>query len=195
MLQENKAYSEKEKAVFESVMRLLREGVDWSMLKVADIAAAAGIGKGTVYGYFTSKDEIFEKSVEFGTSAWLDNTLFAIGEKQSFDEKITAAIACIDDGAKDKHLLLRMQKDVKSDLQDMPLIKIVENAISALIADIMDAGVREKKVATEQYTLAATALFYLLAGYAVVAFTEYPLPHQYDPDTELKHMLYAILRQ
>jgi len=33
--------------------------------KISDIAEAAGIGKGTIYEYFRSKDEIFVESFQF----------------------------------------------------------------------------------------------------------------------------------
>lgn len=49
---------EKERAVYEAVLKLLGEGQDLSDLTVSQIAAAAGIGKGTVYEYFPSKKEI-----------------------------------------------------------------------------------------------------------------------------------------
>lgn len=49
---------EKEIAVYEAVLKLLGQGENLSALTVSRIAAAAGIGKGTVYEYFSSKEEI-----------------------------------------------------------------------------------------------------------------------------------------
>lgn len=51
---------EKEVAVYEAVLALLRRGSNLSTLTVSQIAAAAGMGKGTLYEYFSSKDEIVE---------------------------------------------------------------------------------------------------------------------------------------
>ena len=45
-------YSEKEISIFKGIMDLLNQGYRIHEMKVADIAAAAGIGKGTVYEYF-----------------------------------------------------------------------------------------------------------------------------------------------
>ena len=41
------------------------EGVDISCLKVSDITARAGIGKGTAYEYFRSKDELVECALNY----------------------------------------------------------------------------------------------------------------------------------
>jgi len=49
---------EKEEAVYHAVLDLLAGGADVTALRVQQIADAAGIGKGTVYEYFASKQEI-----------------------------------------------------------------------------------------------------------------------------------------
>ena len=41
-------YNDKQLVILESVIRLMEEGVDLRDLKAADIAEAAGIGKGTL---------------------------------------------------------------------------------------------------------------------------------------------------
>ena len=47
---------EKKAAVFRAVLHLLRQGRPLGDLKVSEIAEAAGIGKGTVYEYFPSRE-------------------------------------------------------------------------------------------------------------------------------------------
>lgn len=56
---------EKEQAVYRAVLALLEQGNDLSTLTVSRIAAAAGIGKGTVYEYFASKEEIVRGLIEY----------------------------------------------------------------------------------------------------------------------------------
>ena len=46
------------------MIELVNEGQDLTKLKVGDITAKAGIGKGTAYEYFSSKEEIVEKADE-----------------------------------------------------------------------------------------------------------------------------------
>lgn len=50
---------EKEIAMYEAVLTLLGEGASIEKIKVSDITKKAGIGKGTAYEYFDSKEEIF----------------------------------------------------------------------------------------------------------------------------------------
>ena len=58
-------YTPKETAVFEAVMRLAGRGVDLAGVKVQQIADEANMGKGTLYEYFKSKEEILH-----GTVGW-----------------------------------------------------------------------------------------------------------------------------
>ena len=45
-------------ALYRGVLELLDEGADVNGIKVSDITARAGIGKGTAYDYFKSREEI-----------------------------------------------------------------------------------------------------------------------------------------
>ncbi|WP_455501511.1 TetR/AcrR family transcriptional regulator [Gemmiger sp.] len=47
-------------AVYEAALRLIGQGTSPSALKIQQLADAAGIGKGTVYEYFSSKEEILQ---------------------------------------------------------------------------------------------------------------------------------------
>ena len=49
---------EREIALYEAALRLIARGVSPAAMKVQQIADEAGIGKGTVYEYFASKEEI-----------------------------------------------------------------------------------------------------------------------------------------
>ena len=50
--------SEKVQKMYEAISELVQEKKDVATLKVQDITSRAGIGKGTAYEYFSSKDEI-----------------------------------------------------------------------------------------------------------------------------------------
>lgn len=54
---------EKKAAVFRAVLKLLRQGRPLGDLKVSEIAEAAGIGKGTVYEYFPSREGKYSYTV------------------------------------------------------------------------------------------------------------------------------------
>lgn len=54
----------KRNLIIEAMYKLLKEGKG-AFCSVSEIAKEAGIGKGSIYYYFTSKDEIFDAVVEY----------------------------------------------------------------------------------------------------------------------------------
>ena len=57
--------NEKVLAMYQAVWTLIDEGYDIHKLKVADITNRAGIGKGTAYEYFRSKEEILGNAMAY----------------------------------------------------------------------------------------------------------------------------------
>ena len=84
----NNLHSEKEILIFNGVMKLLNEGINIHTIKVADIAKSVGIGKGTVYEYFKSKEEILEKSLNYYMDLSLNEAIEKINDANGFREKI-----------------------------------------------------------------------------------------------------------
>ena len=60
---ENGALPEKVRLLYEAVLAMVTDGWDINRIKVSDITAQAGIGKGTAYEYFSSKEEIIANAV------------------------------------------------------------------------------------------------------------------------------------
>lgn len=56
---------EKMKMMFEAVSELIKERKDTKSLTVSDITKKAGIGKGTAYEYFSSKDELIANALMY----------------------------------------------------------------------------------------------------------------------------------
>lgn len=78
MMSEPLGYSPKEVAAFDGLFRLAATGKPFSSIKVQDIATAAGIGKGTLYEYFSSKEEILASAVLYALEralGWLEGQL------------------------------------------------------------------------------------------------------------------------
>lgn len=77
-MSESLIYSPKEVAAFDGLFRLTADGKPFSNIKVQDIATAAGIGKGTLYEYFSSKEEILAGAVLYALNRavdWLEHQL------------------------------------------------------------------------------------------------------------------------
>jgi len=75
-------------AMYESVIEIIDEGTDIHNIKVESITKRAGIGKGTAYEYFSSKEEIILNALIYDTKKQLALMYSLQEEKESFEDKI-----------------------------------------------------------------------------------------------------------
>ncbi len=80
-------YSKKEIEIFEGFEKLLESRIDQSKIKVSDIAQAAKVGKGTVYEYFKTKEEVIAKSIIYKLNKEFERLMKKCDEASSFEEK------------------------------------------------------------------------------------------------------------
>ncbi len=83
---------EKELAIYQGVLRLLEQGANIHALKASDIAAAAGLGKGTLYNYFSSKEEILLSTIRYTMEEHLRHLREAMGQREDFLGKVERAM-------------------------------------------------------------------------------------------------------
>lgn len=69
---QDKIYSPKEIAAFRGLLQLAAGGKHFSNIKVQDIATAAGMGKGTLYEYFSSKEDILSCTMLYTLQQFAD---------------------------------------------------------------------------------------------------------------------------
>ena len=83
---------EKVLLIYKAVPQMLKEGADINTLKVSEITERAGIGKGTAYEYFSSKEELITRALLFYIEKKV-NDIENISESQnSFPDKIHAVL-------------------------------------------------------------------------------------------------------
>lgn len=80
--------NEKVLAMYRAVWELLDEGQDMAKMKVADITARAGIGKGTAYEYFRSKEEIVCRALEYDFFMQYQKLKSEVHEKRNFRDAL-----------------------------------------------------------------------------------------------------------
>ena len=90
-------YTEKQIQVFGGVLALARQGVDLQALRVQQIAQAAGLGKGTLYEYFTSKEEILAGAVCWSLETLLIRLETLLAAPGDFAAHTTALLAALHD--------------------------------------------------------------------------------------------------
>ncbi len=75
-------------AIYEAVLQWIQEEHTIPSLTVSEIAKRAGVGKGTVYDYFVSKEQIVAKSYIYGYKKIIDYLMEKISECETLREKL-----------------------------------------------------------------------------------------------------------
>ena len=76
--------------VYEAVLRLMRDKRNITAMTVSEIAREAGIGKGTTYDYFSSKEEIIAKSLIYGYRKLIDTAVERMKTCETLKEKLAS---------------------------------------------------------------------------------------------------------
>ena len=79
--------NEKVLAMYHAVAALMDEGRDIHNLKVSDITQKAGIGKGTAYEYFRSKEELLAKAICYDFAVQFQSLEKELEEKNEDNNK------------------------------------------------------------------------------------------------------------
>lgn len=82
-------------AVYQSVLDMMDEGADLNSMTVAEIAERAGIGKGTAYEYFSSKEDMIASAILFEINRLTGELGMIISEEKTFENKIYRIFDCM----------------------------------------------------------------------------------------------------
>ena len=117
-------YSPKQIALFQSVTSMLEEGISSSCMKVSDIAARAGIGKGTTYEYFSSKEELIARAVFYDIQIRIMGLTERVNSVSGFKNMFFEILDWLEENFQAKHVLSRilgmehMEQQFSSDVGD-----------------------------------------------------------------------------
>ena len=95
---EKRNYSEKEISIFNGLITLTKNGINPYNVKVSDIAKAADVGKGTIYDYFSSKEEAISKALIYNINNELEDGSLRVISKKTFKEKFYEILKVIAEG-------------------------------------------------------------------------------------------------
>lgn len=113
-------------AVYHAVEELMTEGADLSSMRVSDIAARAGIGKGTTYEYFSSKEEMVVKAIIYLVGSMVKRVLNAMEKLPSFEKKFMLLLDEMEEKAKQRTCILKYLEMVR----DMNLCQQMHDVIA-----------------------------------------------------------------
>lgn len=92
----------------EALIQQISEGKELARLKVQDLATAAGIGKGTIYEYFKSKEEILERAVFYSLDKELQVLEAMLYKDLDFEAVLSEIIEYLSHKLKERRLVYEM---------------------------------------------------------------------------------------
>ena len=156
MNQKKKENSEKKLALFQAVLELVEENADFSSMKVSDITGKAGIGKGTAYEYFSSKEEMVAKAIVWAVEKQTEKAMEMLSEKNSMEEQILGIMDFIETEMCSKKCNIQLLKvmshscEMQEKLQqEFEKCAPMQKSMEKVVEEIICSGVREEKIAPE----------------------------------------------
>jgi AcrR family transcriptional regulator len=130
--------------LLDATRQLLAE-VGYEMLTIGDVAAAAGIGRTTIYQYFRDKEDVLASLVEETLPEVIEDIIASIPEDLPVERRLTAlAEATVGFVASDPVLGLVLHRDVsKLSESTQERIRGAHRDLSAEIAHIYTVGVEQ----------------------------------------------------
>lgn len=103
--------NEKILAMYRAVWELTREGQNVYNMKVVDITNRAGIGKGTAYEYFRSKEELVAKALRYGTFLEYERLLSQLKEQNTLKAALNVCFSWMEEDYERMACLLQFMKN------------------------------------------------------------------------------------
>ena len=141
---------QKVQKMYEAIADFLRENRDITTVKVSDITSRAGIGKGTAYEYFSSKEEILVHATLWLSFRQIQEMAECAGKLTSFRDKFFFILDWIQTHKEYDILILRSMKgsflgecDKIKEYVPMELADQLRQYVAGQINELMDQGYKE----------------------------------------------------
>lgn len=168
------AYPPKVKAMFEAVLELFASGRDLGTMKVAEITAKAGIGKGTAYQYFSTKEEIVIGALNYEAGRYMEILFRLLKEEKSFKEVVMRALELIEQANDRYHGFMVMESILvdreisgKNILKEMEKHKEGMEYAMKLRDEFVDLALQDESVKEQNRYKIESAILSQLVSYAL----------------------------
>lgn len=98
---------DKVEAIFRAIEELVAEGADLASMRVSDIALKAGIGKGTAYEYFSSKEEMVVKAMLYLMRSMVMRILGQMEKVPTFQDAFMMLLDEMEEKAKQRACVMK----------------------------------------------------------------------------------------
>ena len=171
----DKKENDKVIAIFHAIEELVAEGSDLSSMRVSDIAARAGIGKGTAYEYFTSKEEMLVKAMIYLMDSMIKRFLDQMERLDTFKAKFLMLLDEMEEKTKqracivkyfsminDMHLCEQMHEQLIKDTQSANPIRIIQYLLDRGIAEgVIDGKYPQEYLETSLFSRVLSFVIYM----------------------------------
>jgi len=161
--------AEKEMLMYKAVIEMVQEDYNINSIKVSEITKRAGIGKGTAYEYFSSKEEIIVKALLFDTYSHLKRIDGILKEKKEYRDKLYLLLEYLEVNLPHTNGIGSLMKmfagtfEIKEDIKkELDKIHTSEACPVTYIENIIDDFMRlglEEKLYTEQDVIIRRSVF------------------------------------
>lgn len=165
---------QKVRQLYKAVLELIAEGTDVNAIKVSDITQKAGIGKGTAYDYFDSKEDIIICALLYAVSGMITRIKEEMAQYHTFREQVEHLFGAVEKELVERECFLRfvhMMTDssfcAKALQQRAALEGHTECNAMLVLTEMVDAGQKRGEVVEHLpmeyviYSLMAKLLTYL----------------------------------
>ncbi len=183
-------------AIYHAVEDFVAEGAELSGMRVSDIAARAGIGKGTTYEYFASKEELIVKAMVYLVGSMTKRIINNMEKADTFRDKFMILLAEMEEKVKQRACILKyfhMLGDMNLGEQMQKVLLADKEAKDSnpmrIIRYLLEQGSKEGIIGTQySQSYMETAMFSRIIGFVVYVDNVFG---NKDCDNEsIKHDLY-----
>lgn len=178
-------YPKKVLAIYEAVGSLMLSGKDMDKLKVSDITKEAGIGKGTAYEYFDSKEEIISKGICYHMHQMLMRAESALESEKTLKGQIRKLSEWFEEGisAKLMYSFFKLQMKESDDAADIrkrvsELAQIRDDFFGKMADILIEAGIHDGIIVPQEDKAYARAVMYAVLGLLFNMCTESTISHR-----------------
>ena len=179
-------------AILEATRRVVAEVgyVDASMERVAQ---EAGVAKGTLYLYFESKEELFERAVDNGLDQLMDSTRTALEAAGAPLDRLRVAVRTGVDQARQNSAFFQAVVTARPARRRRPGGGL--RGYVALLSELLEEGVREGVLRSIEPERTARMLVHGMSGLVAESLLDdLPLPSDADVDAMLDVFFHGIAR-
>ena len=183
--------------MYEAVSALVRENVAIDRLKVQDITSRAGIGKGTAYEYFASKEEIIAHALMYEYSCKIRELVDSVKAVNDFRSRIYRVMDWIYENREYNQMFTRLMQLLAvaggSPLTggDDPFAREATQFILTVVGEIMEDGFKEGVFTEKDPIKRAIVVLTQMSQYGCIVMSPYSQFGIKMSDEELREFVYS----